>query len=141
MDRSTSLCTQHSGVRRCAEARGASGAPVAPELVDPAEDGRAHAARQLLAHGDGQLLVDLSLAPWLLRLVPKAKVPSAGRLHAVEGGRALADYTGKVLRDVLQADSGHRGWACGVAARRHPARGSWSLALSIALFHHGKVRI
>ena len=78
MDRSTSLCTQHSGVRRCAEARGAGGAPVAPELVDPAEDGRAHVARQLLADGDGQLLVDLSLAPWLLRLVLKAKVRDDG---------------------------------------------------------------
>ena len=80
----------------------------------------------LVADWNGQPLV-LPLAPWFLRSVLKAKVPSTGCLLAVEAGRARADCTGEALRDLLQANDLVWGRACGVAARGH--RASWSLAL------------
>jgi len=123
---STSLRAQNGGEVVCTEACGARGAAVAPELVDPADDGRALVACQPLAHWNGQPLV-LPLAPWFLRRVLKTKVPGAGCLLAMEEGRARADVTGKPLGDLLQANSLVWERACGVAARGH--RGRWRRTL------------
>lgn len=93
-----------SGVRRCAEACRARGAPVPPELVDLAEDGRALLACQPLAHWNRQLLGVLSRPPSFLGRVLEAKILSARGLLEMEADRTLAAGTDEVLGDELQAD-------------------------------------
>ena len=54
--------------------------PVAPEIVDSAEEGWAFVCFQPLAHWNGEGLL-LPLTPRCLRRILKAKVPSAVGLH------------------------------------------------------------
>ena len=108
--------------------RGKRYVPVAPEIVDSAEEGWAFVCFQPLAHWNGEGLL-LPLTPRCLRRILKAKVPSAVGLLPMEAGCPQDARAREASRDELQADG--TGWvrAIWVAARQGRGRGCLILLL------------
>ena len=99
--------------------RGKRYVPVAPEIVDSAEEGWAFVCFQPLAHWNGEGLL-LPLTPRCLRRILKAKVPSAVGLLPMEAGCPRDALASEVSRDELQADGTGWVWAIWVATRDYP---------------------
>ena len=116
--------------------RGKRYVPVAPEIVDSAEEGWAFVCFQPLAHWNGEGLL-LPLTPRCLPSILKAKVPSAVGLLPMEAGCPQDARASEDSRDELQA--GGTGWvrAIWVAARQGRGRGCVILLLHMGPFVKG----
>ena len=110
------------GVRRRARVQGKRYVPVAPEIVDSADERWAFFCFQPLAHWDGDVLL-FPLTPRCLRRILNAKVPSTVGLLPMEAGCPRDTQSSEASRDELQA--GGTGWvrAIWVAARQGRGRG------------------
>ena len=111
--------------KRFAQRRG--DAPVAPDLVDRVDDGRAALHCQYLAHGNSsKLALPLRRAPRLVRLAAQEVAAAVSALE-VEAGCAWAHLAGEAVRDELQAHIVLGRFAVRVATRRGlaPHLGGW----------------
>ena len=96
--------------------------PVAPEIVDSAEEGWAFVCFQPLAHWNGEGLL-LPLTPrCCLRRILKAKVPSAVGLLPMEAGCPWDARASEASRDELQA--GGTGWVRAIWVAAHGRAGA-----------------